>query len=134
NSKIEAALDELLGKLAAQAAGVPPQAAAAARQKLMAQFQEQAASVPPAELAAACVNRLVSLANPKPDDVKLLDGILSGHQPQPRYVETLFLRRLTALADQVPAEAWPAGLVRLAAHVVGKGEAACGFPGELAGI
>ena len=59
-----------------------------------------------------------------PDTIRLLVGLLSSAVPEPRYVETAFLRRLAQLAEETGDAAFPASSARLAVQVVAQGEQA----------
>lgn len=125
--KIATCLENLLSKLAAQTAGLQAAPALAVRQKLAAQFLEDVKDAPPAARAMAIFDHLARETNPRPDLVRLLDGLLATDQPHPLYVETNFLRRLAGLTEQIPSESWPAGSVRQSLQLVRLGEHVVGF-------
>lgn len=72
------------------------------------------------EVAWAAFELAAADPNPSLENIGILARLLRAHQPQPRYVETLFLQRLAEL----PSRDWPADTVRLSLEVVRQGEQA----------
>src|SRR6185369_9857886 len=60
-----------------------------------------------------------------PDRFRFLNALVQERQPEPQFVETYFLRRLTELAAKSgPTAPWPTATVRQAVAVVRRGEQA----------
>jgi hypothetical protein len=135
--KLAEALKELLQKInelnptptlpLASGATTPPPAKnpaqEAARAQLVAGFQAKFKGTSDLDLAWAVFLQAAADPHPHPETLRLLDELLRPREPQPRHVETLFLRRLAELAGQWTGD-WPFEVVHRALEVVHKGELA----------
>jgi len=61
---------------------------------------------------------------PTRETILFLDGLLRDQQPEPLYVETLFLRQLADLARAYDDASWPTEMIRRALKVASQGEQA----------
>ncbi len=121
------ALREVLRRPAAPAKpGEPDRAAAELAEKLKGKSHFEA--------ARAAFDTLAGDAHPTPEKVRLLDAALAAEEARPRYVETLFLRRLADLSRQIGPSEWPEATVRRALEVVRRGERAAGRPQGFHGV
>jgi hypothetical protein len=76
------------------------------------------------DLAKTAFDLAVGDPNPAPEKIRFLAKLVQKHQPQPHYVETLFLSRLAKLADEYRNKPWPTGIIRRSLDVVREGEKA----------
>ena len=63
---------------------------------------------------------------PHADRLRALDALLRTQQPEPRYAETVLLRRLSELASHVGPADWPTETVRRALETARQGELVSG--------
>lgn len=98
-----------------------PEDATKAKQKLLQDFQTKHKAASYFDIAYAVFETLADEAEPKAEIVLALDGILLQWQNTPTYIETYFVRQLSALASEGEAT-WPRRTIRLALEVVRKGE------------
>ncbi|WP_406695657.1 carboxypeptidase regulatory-like domain-containing protein [Singulisphaera sp. Ch08] len=73
---------------------------------------------------AGAIFHAASEAEPSRETILLLDGLLKDQQPEPLFVETLFLRQLAELARNSGDGSWPTETVRRALKVTSQGEQA----------
>jgi hypothetical protein len=122
---ISAAVNDLLAKHAAPVApsGSPAKAANTEAADAVAAFAEktQGASMP--DLAGACFDA-ARQAQPTRETILFLDRVLRDRQPEPLFIETLFLRQLAGLARASGDASWPIETVRRALKVTSQGELA----------
>jgi hypothetical protein len=103
--------------------GAKPEDATKAKQKLLTDFQTKHKAAPYFDIAYAVFETLADETELTAEIVLALDGILLQRQPAPTYIETYFVRQLSALASEGEAT-WPRRTIRLALEVVRKGEQA----------
>lgn len=121
---VPAALNSLLTTLAQQASDLKPEERPKAEEKLIQGFLDKFKNNPPIDLAKAVFDAAANDNNPTASRIRFLDHLLLHAQPQPRYVETLFLRRLAVMSGKMADENWPSPLVARALSVVRRGERA----------
>ncbi len=102
--------------------------------KALADLIEALKPQPHLDVASAAFAHLAANAAPAPEKVRLLDDVLRAQESEPRFVETLFLRRLADLARQSGPAEWPAASVRKALEVVRLGERAAARPRSFAWV
>jgi hypothetical protein len=129
------AVAKLLKDRADTLAGPKPAEADAAIAKLSDEFHKATRPATEFALASAVIQSVRPDVQPVPADVVFLDGLLRARQPEPLYVETLLLRRLSARAAASPTVAgWPAEAARLAIEVGLLGERAQSRPRSFAPV
>src|SRR6185437_885255 len=94
------------------------------KSKLTNAFLDKAKGRTALELAQAIFAVGVADPNPRPQRIRLLWQLVATRQPQPVYLETLFLRRLADLAEQMETTGWPEEIIHRALTVVANGEKA----------
>lgn len=117
-------LQDLLTTIDQQAREMKPEDAEKAKPKLLQAFFEKIKAKTHFDLAWAAFQVAADEVVPSRDNIRFLDQLLQRQQPQPKYVETLFLHRLAVLAEQTGVDPWPAQTIRRALDVVRKGEQA----------
>jgi hypothetical protein len=70
------------------------------------------------DVAAAVFELAADDPAPRPERLRLLDAVLRAREPQPQYAETLWLRRLATLADEIAPAEWPEETVRRSLEAV----------------
>jgi hypothetical protein len=102
-----------------------PKEAEDAQNKLIKSYLEKN-KVKEFDLARAVFDRAVADRSPSSDKIRFLAKLLQARQPQPRYVETLFLDRYYPKTSEAAkdSEGLPVALVRKSLDVVDKGEKA----------
>jgi hypothetical protein len=140
--KPDEALTEAVATWLSQAEGqtrnLPLDKAEEARGKLVAMSGETLKAKSAFALAWAVFEAAVSDPSPTPERIRLLDSLLRARQPQPLFVETVFLHRLAAVAGtgsvwptpftSQAAAPLPGWIVHQALQVVHRGERAASHP------
>ena len=128
DEKVRTALRDLLAKVRAaeRAPGAKPEEVKQTRAKLVEEFLSQVKEISPVMLAQAAWDQAAD--DPDAETIRLLDHLLRARQPQPEYVETLFLRRLV---EQVSVKEWRGDVIRRALEVVRQGAEAAAEPRAL---
>ncbi|HWG44850.1 MAG TPA: carboxypeptidase-like regulatory domain-containing protein, partial [Gemmataceae bacterium] len=117
-------LKNLLLQMEVQTQGLKEDKAEGIKSKLTNAFLDKAKGRTALELAQAIFAVGVADPNPRPQRIRLLWQLVATRQPQPVYVETLFLRRLADLAEQMETTGWPEEIIHRALTVVANGEKA----------
>ena len=128
DAAVAATVRELLVKRAEALQSAKPGQAEAAECALVADFAKKTSTTPDRDLAWAVFGAAADDNDPRPETIRFLDGLLEARQPQPLFVESLFLRRLARIAGEPTPGGWPVDTVRRALHVVRMGEEAAGRP------
>jgi hypothetical protein len=115
-------LKQLMAQLA-DAPGAKPDEDSKQRQKLLGDFAKKYKEKPHFDLAWAAFDLAAGDDLPTPERIRLLDQLAQTHQPRPRYVETLFLQRVAAVAAD-NSRKWHPELVRWSLRTVQLGERA----------
>ncbi len=122
------ALRDLLTKINAQTRDLPADKAQAIVLPLATEFLAKVKGKSHFDLADAVFAEAVVTPRPRPERIRLLDQLLRAEAPQPRYVETVFLRQLAEMAADLGSEAWPADSVHLALEMMAQSQRAMTRP------
>lgn len=118
---VVAAVSDFMTQFAATLAQ-PPAKADPARLKLVQGLRKKLGGKSAYDLAIALFDSLVAMDSLDPTTIRWVDATIRPEQPEPLFVETHFLRRMAALAGEIPPSQWPADLARTAFRVVSQGE------------
>ena len=130
--KARAKLQQFQSDLVSKTRSVPPEAVSATRQQLIESFAKKNASLSDDVLVLSAFEELIARELDSLDTLIAIDKLISLRQPQPKFVETLLIRRLADIARASPEEL-DIGTVQRALRVANlRGNVACldrSFPG-----
>lgn len=117
-------LQTLLLQIESQTRDLKADKAEAVQSKITTAFLDKIKDRPNLDLTQAVFAAAVADPDPRPQHVHLLWQLLATRSPRPMFVETVFLRRLAELAEQMQSTGWPEEIIHRALSVVADGEKA----------